>query len=171
MTDPPVPHRRRLPMTDERKERFLQALRENGGLLRASAQAASPHCTGPDGGLTSFRRAMAQDPDFEAAVREAEEAGIAAMEEEFVGLIRHGWIETDTVDAQGRRTTRLKRSERLMELWLKAKCPEYREASRISVDAKVERAVQLRLDELSDEELEQLETAVGVLQAAQARDQ
>ena len=167
MADSVVTGRRHLPMTEERKQRFLDALRETGGLRRASALMASPHCKTGDGALSSYRRAMERDPDFKAAVEEAEQAGIAEMEREIVGLIRHGWVEQES-PTHG---PRLKRSERLMELWLKAKCPEYREANRIAADVRVERGVELNLGELSDEQLAQLQTAMDLLAQGQSEDE
>jgi hypothetical protein len=162
-----IPKRQRAPMTDARKARFVQALKECGGLMRVAAKVASPHCTGRDGGYTSIRRAMAADPEFAAAVEDAREEGVAAMEAEIVDLIRSGWVE-QTTETNGRTTTRIKRSERLMELYLRCKAG-WEDRQRVDVNATVQRGPDLRIEELSDEELDKLEAAVAALQGAQER--
>lgn len=72
-----------MPMTEERKEKFLAALRESGS-FRDAATAATPTGVPGDGayGQTSFRREMQIDPEFKQAVEEARAIAIGKLEKE-----------------------------------------------------------------------------------------
>jgi hypothetical protein len=79
-----------VPMSRERKEKFLAALRESGS-FRDAATAATPTGTPGDGcyGQTSFRREMQIDPEFKQAVEEARAIAIGKLEKE---LTRRAFI-------------------------------------------------------------------------------
>lgn len=60
-------------MSEERRKAFLVELRRTGGNFTAAAKAASPHSKATPRskpGFTSFRYAIANDPDFAAEVQE-----------------------------------------------------------------------------------------------------
>src|SRR5262245_28853082 len=77
--------RRQAPITEARKQAFLDALRRTGS-MRYSASYASPHLGDDDRtdrmgrGAESFRDLMKRDPMFAAAVQEAVDAYIGDIE-------------------------------------------------------------------------------------------
>ena len=67
-------------MTEERKQKFLEALAESGSAC-AAARAATPHPTGRRGGYSSFQALAARDPEFAAAVVEARSRALGKVED------------------------------------------------------------------------------------------
>lgn len=69
------------PVTDKRKQTFLEALAATGSTA-AAAEAATPWSTHRQGGLSAFRDAAKRDPEFAAAWTRAEQAALAKVEAE-----------------------------------------------------------------------------------------
>jgi hypothetical protein len=164
----------RRPLTEARREKFLGELRTNGGLVRRAAQAASPHSTGARGALQTFRDEAARNPEFRAAWEDAEADGLAALESEAVRRAYSGWQERPILDKDGNTRGHVhKYSDRLMEIILKAKLPEYRDRAYLDVnadahvDASVRASVDVRLTalmrEMTNEELGEMQ---GYLEGA-----
>jgi hypothetical protein len=68
-----------LPVTRERRETYLQTLRETGS-HEAAAAAATPHGKGARPGGTTFRELRRRDPEFEIACKEAQDAFLGSLE-------------------------------------------------------------------------------------------
>jgi hypothetical protein len=147
-------------------------LRTNGGLVRRAAQVASPHSTGGRGALQTFRDEAARDPEFATAWEQAEADGLAALESEAVRRAYSGWQERPVVDKDGNTVGHVhKYSDRLMEIILKAKLPEYRDRAQLDVnaearvDANVGGQIDVRLAalirEMSREERDELRALVA----------
>jgi len=135
-------------MTNERKEIFLAELGRTGVFAHA-ARAASPDSL--HGALTSFREERERDPEFAAAWDEAVDHSTGMIEREAIRRAVEGWHDGKVQ----------KYSDRLMELILKRRDPEYREHRKYEVDAKTE-VTKKRLDlrSLSPHKLELLRQLV-----------
>ena len=131
-------------MTKERKEIFLAELGRTGVFAQA-ARAASPDSL--HGALTSFRDERERDPEFAAAWDEAVDHSTGMIEGEAIRRAVEGWHDGKVQ----------KYSDRLMELILKRRDPEYREHRKYEVDAKTEVTKKpLDLSHLSDRKLQLL---------------
>lgn len=69
------------PLDEERKKVFLKELARTGSMIIA-ARAASPHCIGDKGGVSSFDGLCKTDLEFATAVQEAKEHALAGVENE-----------------------------------------------------------------------------------------
>lgn len=72
---------RHLPIDEQRRAIFLDHVARGESLVTA-AKAASPHCTGHDGGLAGFTCLAQRDPEFAAAVEAATQAALGEVEDE-----------------------------------------------------------------------------------------
>lgn len=101
---------------------FLEALRIRGNIGEACRRV----------GITesSYTRHRQRNPDFDAAVREAQLDAIRRAEAELYSRAVEGWSEPVFYAGQvcGHR---LLKSDRCLELYLKSKLPEYRERQQI----------------------------------------
>lgn len=140
---------RRYRMTKERKEIFLAELGRTGVFAHA-ARTASPDSL--HGALTSFREERERDPEFAAAWDEAVDHSTGMIEREAIRRAVEGWHDGKVQ----------KYSDRLMELILKRRDPEYREHRKYEVDAKTEVTGKKKLDlrSLSPHKLELLRQLV-----------
>lgn len=87
-----------LRMSPERKNAFLAALRESGGIMATACRAASPHsprlnASGTPACWSSFRAAMERDPSFNASVQEVLEQCRDDVEAEIHRRGQLGWTE------------------------------------------------------------------------------
>jgi hypothetical protein len=103
-----------------RKRRFLDAFAESGLVYHACERARISHGT-----VCTWRR---EDPEFNLLYQEHLDAAIETFAKEAVRRGRDGWLEP--VYQGGKKVGSIRKySDRLLELVLKAKLPEYRQAS------------------------------------------
>lgn len=75
----PHPGHARLPVTQQRREIFLEELRKTGSVC-AAAKVASPHCEGYRAGFSSFTDLAKRDPEFAAELQEARAYALGVVE-------------------------------------------------------------------------------------------
>lgn len=80
----------RQPISDERKEVFLEVLRRTGSVCHA-ASSASPHCGGDRPGYSGFRDLARKDPEFARAVSEAKAEALGQIEAAIAKRAVEGW--------------------------------------------------------------------------------
>ena len=135
-------------LTAERKRLFLEHLALTG-IVAEAARIASPHST--NGCLTSFKDERARDAEFAAAWDEALNHAVGILEREAFRRAVEGW------DEPTRFGTVRKHSDRLLELMLKARIPQFREHRKYEVDAKTKVEPSIGVDKLSPKQRELLE--------------
>ena len=147
-TDPSRAHAR---LTAERKRIFLEHLARTG-VVAESARVASPQSSARHGALTTFKDERGRDPEFAKAWDEAVDHAVGVLEAEAFRRAVEGWDEPTRFGPVR------KHSDRLLELMLKARNPQYREQRRYEVDAKTEVTKKKPLDlrHLSDRKLQLL---------------
>lgn len=143
-TDPSRAHAR---LTAERKRTFLEHLARTG-VVAESARVASPQ-SARHGALTTFKDERGRDPEFAKAWDEAVDHAVGVLEVEAFRRAVEGWDEPTRFGPVR------KHSDRLLELMLKARNPQYREHRKYEVEAKAEVAP-LNLRSLSPEKQELL---------------
>ncbi|MEM7305034.1 MAG: hypothetical protein AAF682_00115 [Planctomycetota bacterium] len=140
-------------LTKDRKQRFLEELARTG-IIAEAARLASPHAKG--GAISTFYAERDRDPEFAAAWKDAAEHATGIVEREAFRRAVEGWDEPTRFGPVR------KHSDRLLELLLKARSPQYREHRKYEVDAKTEVTEKKRLDlrSLSPHKLELLRQLV-----------
>ena len=119
LSPPPIVNGRAKLTTLRRQRTFLTALADAGMLLQACQRAKVSRNT-----VFEWRR----DPAFAALFQEAIDHAIETFAREAVRRGRDGWLEP--VYQGGKKVGSIRKySDRLLELVLKAKLPEYRQAS------------------------------------------
>ena len=135
-------------LTKDRKQRFLEELARTG-IIAEAARLASPHAKA--GAISTFYSERDRDPEFAAAWKDAVEHATGIVEREAFRRAVEGWDEPTRFGPVR------KHSDRLLELMLKARNPQYREHRKYEVDAKTEvKEEPLDLSHLSDRKLELL---------------
>lgn len=135
-------------MTAARKRRFLEELARHGIVVEA-ARAVSPGADPCRGAVRSFQDERNRDAHFSAQWDEALELGVAALEREAHRRAVEGWVERGVFDKTGRRVGDVVRySDRLLEVMLKARRPEYRDRVDVSAQTTVHARVDVRLSAL-----------------------
>ena len=140
-------------LTKDRKQRFLEELARTG-IIAEAARLASPHAKG--GAISTFYAERDRDPEFAAAWKDAVEHATGIVEREAFRRAVEGWDEPTRFGPVR------KHSDRLLELMLKARNPQYREHRKYEVDAKTEvtdnkKDFRATIESLSSEELSRLE--------------
>jgi len=139
-------------LTKDRKQRFLEELARTG-IIAEAARLASPHAKG--GAISTFYSERDRDPEFAAAWKDAVEHATGIVEREAFRRAVEGWDEPTRFGPVRRH------SDRLLELLLKARSPQYREHRHYEVDAKTEvKEKRLDLRSLSPHKLELLRQLV-----------
>jgi hypothetical protein len=87
------------PVTAAVKRAFLEHLRDRGSFADA-ARRVRPHCSHPLGPASSIRAAMRADPEFAAAVEQADEEATASLISEAFRRARDG-TEEPVFDREG----------------------------------------------------------------------
>lgn len=130
------PHKSHKPVSEAAKEMYLSTLRSGMTFRRAAEMAGHPY--------SSFKSVTERDPEFAEAVREAKDIGTDVIEQEafrrgvegydelVVGKVAPG-IDGVLRDASGDPVVRRVYSDKLVEVLLKGRRPEYRDNPRIDV--------------------------------------
>lgn len=119
------------PVSDARKETFLQELATHGIVARA-ALAASPGASERWCAASTFRRLRQQDPDFATRWEEAVEQANGRIENELYRRAVEGWDEPTFYHGEPVGQVR-KYSDRLLEVMAKARLSGYRDAPSVAV--------------------------------------
>lgn len=154
-----------VPLSEARRAAFLAALRETG-IFVVAAQIASPHSEA--GAVSTFRNAMAREPEFRAQVQEALEEAAGVIELEVHRRAFEGAVESRS-DGKGGTWYSTRLSDACLLALAKARVPAFRD--KVQVDATVAGTVKVLhapIDptRLTDEELGRMVEILDRLEGA-----
>jgi hypothetical protein len=130
--------RNELPTTDERRQIYVDAIRETGSLKEAGRRA-SPHAKAPSYGSSTWHDLRRRDPEFEAQVQQAISDFVGKAE----AALTERAFEPETREHYSRdgqlisRETSHRESNKLLLRLLSRHDPEWREKTSLNVSGSV----------------------------------
>lgn len=119
------------PLTAKRKQAFLDALRRTGNFVE-SAREASPHSTGKQGAVSTFKLARQADPEFAAQCQEALDECLDHLEGTIMRRAREGALVERITDKEGNTRERWQHDFRREQAVLARYRPEWRPHREVS---------------------------------------
>lgn len=123
------------PITDERRRKYLEALRETGS-HDAASRAASPHASGRYGGRTTWQRLRREDDEFREQCEAALSAYQGELEEAVSSRALHGAVVEEKTLPDGTRLVRKQFDVRREQMVLSRLDPSWRSSHQVEVNAK-----------------------------------